>query len=82
MAVRDTCVDWLRGNEPQDDPSLKGKKDPDDGFMIKVPRRNVGPSTTQVGKLQLTCYISGKTNEISDLFQEEIKPTRFRNLNN
>ena len=48
MSVRDCCVDWLRGNEPQDDPSLKGKKDPEDGFMIKVPRRNVGPSSTQV----------------------------------
>lgn len=48
MAVRDTCVDWFRGTEPQDDPSLKGKKDPDEGFMIKVPRRNVGPSTTQL----------------------------------
>lgn len=48
MSVRDTCADWLRGVEPQDDPVLKGKKDPDDGFFIKVPRRNVGPSSTQV----------------------------------
>ncbi|XP_064608148.1 cytoplasmic FMR1-interacting protein 2-like isoform X2 [Liolophura sinensis] len=48
MSVRDTCADWLRGVEPQDDPVLKGKKDPDDGFFIKVPRRNVGPSSTQL----------------------------------
>ncbi|XP_052277859.1 cytoplasmic FMR1-interacting protein-like isoform X1 [Dreissena polymorpha] len=48
MAVRNTCVDWLRGVEPQEDPAMKGKKDPDDGFQIKVPRRNVGPSTTQL----------------------------------
>ncbi|KAJ8297562.1 hypothetical protein KUTeg_024093 [Tegillarca granosa] len=48
MAVRDTCVDWLRGVEPQEDPALKGKKDPDEGFVIKVPRRNVGPSSTQL----------------------------------
>ncbi|KAK6173555.1 hypothetical protein SNE40_016982 [Patella caerulea] len=48
MAVRDTCVDWLRGVEPHDDPALRGKKDPDDGFLIKVPRRNVGPSSTQL----------------------------------
>ncbi|XP_067662939.1 cytoplasmic FMR1-interacting protein-like [Haliotis asinina] len=48
MSVRDTCADWLRGVEPQEDPALRGKKDPDDGFHIKVPRRNVGPSTTQL----------------------------------
>lgn len=48
MAVRNTCVDWLRGVEPHEDPAMKGKKDPDEGYFIKVPRRNVGPSTTQV----------------------------------
>ena len=48
VSVRETCADWLRGVEPHDDPALKGKKDPDDGFHIKVPRRNVGPSSTQV----------------------------------
>ncbi|XP_059150444.1 cytoplasmic FMR1-interacting protein-like isoform X1 [Physella acuta] len=48
MSVRDTCVDWYRGSEPPDDPALSGKKDPPDGFPIKVPRRNVGPSSTQL----------------------------------
>ncbi|XP_061164414.1 cytoplasmic FMR1-interacting protein-like [Saccostrea echinata] len=48
LSVRDTCVDWMRGVEPHDDPAMKGKKDPDEGFTIKVPRRNVGPSTTQL----------------------------------
>lgn len=48
MSVRETCADWLRGTEPQDDPALKGKKDPENGFEIKVPRRNVGPSSTQL----------------------------------
>lgn len=47
VAVRETCADWLRGIEPQDDPALRGKKD-DDSFHMKVPRRNVGPSSTQV----------------------------------
>ena len=46
VAVRETCADWLRGIEPQDDPALRGKKD--DDFQMKVPRRNVGPSSTQV----------------------------------
>ena len=54
-SVRETCADWLRGVEPQDDPVLKGKKDPDEGFHIKVPRRNVGPSSTQV--LNYYCLI-------------------------
>ena len=48
MSVKNTCVDWLRGVEPHEDPAMRGKKDPDEGFFIKVPRRNVGPSTTQV----------------------------------
>lgn len=42
MSVRETCADWQRGVEPQADPAMKGKKDPDNGFGIKVPRRNVG----------------------------------------
>ncbi|KDR09197.1 cytoplasmic FMR1-interacting protein isoform X1 [Zootermopsis nevadensis] len=48
VSVRETCADWQRGVEPQADPALKGKKDPDNGFGIKVPRRNVGPSSTQL----------------------------------
>lgn len=48
LSVRETCADWLRGTEPDEDPALKGKKDPEQGFEIKVPRRNVGPSSTQV----------------------------------
>lgn len=42
MSVRETCADWQRGVEPLQDPALKGKKDPENGFAIKVPRRNVG----------------------------------------
>lgn len=49
MSVRETAAEWSRGIEPTDDPALKGKKDPSDGtFKIQVPRRNVGPSSTQV----------------------------------
>ena len=50
VSVRETCADWLRGVEPHDDPALKGKKDSDD-FHIRVPRRNVGPSSTQVSAI-------------------------------
>ena len=48
VSVRETAADWFRGMEPKDDPALKGKKDTADGFKIQVPRRNVGPSSTQV----------------------------------
>lgn len=48
MSVRETAADWQKGSEPTDDPILKGKKDPDGGFKIGVPRLNVGPSSTQL----------------------------------
>ena len=48
MSVRETCADWIRGIEPHDDPALKGKRDPEGGYDSKVPRRNVGPSSTQL----------------------------------
>lgn len=46
--VRDACADWFRGAEPEDDPALRGKKDPEGGFPIKLPKRKVDPSSTQV----------------------------------
>lgn len=49
QSVRETCADWMRGYEPSEDPALKGKKDAE--YEIKAPRRNVGPSSTQVKKL-------------------------------
>ncbi|XP_071452530.1 cytoplasmic FMR1-interacting protein isoform X2 [Hetaerina americana] len=49
VSVRETCADWQLGVEPQGDPALKGKKDPDNGFGIKVPRRNVGKQESTTG---------------------------------
>ncbi|XP_025103789.1 cytoplasmic FMR1-interacting protein 2-like isoform X2 [Pomacea canaliculata] len=46
--VRDACADWFRGAEPEDDPALRGKKDPEGGFPIKLPKRKVDPSSTQL----------------------------------
>lgn len=50
MSVRESCADWHRGVEPFSDPALKGKKDSESSNFggIKVPRRNVGPSSTQL----------------------------------
>ncbi|XP_076821965.1 cytoplasmic FMR1-interacting protein 1 homolog isoform X2 [Clavelina lepadiformis] len=47
-SVRETCADWYQGFEPPNDPAIKGEKDPKTGFHIDVPRRNVGPSSTQL----------------------------------
>lgn len=48
QAIRKTVCDWEAGHEPFNDPALRGEKDPKSGFDIKVPRRAVGPSSTQV----------------------------------
>jgi len=70
MSVRETCADWIRGIEPHDDPALKGKRDPEGGYDLKVPRRNVGPSSTQlymVRSLFLT-YVASEMKQIFLIF--------------
>jgi hypothetical protein len=57
VSVRETCADWQRGVEPQADPALRGKKDPDNGFGIKVPRRNVGRFHAILTYLFYFCFI-------------------------
>ncbi|XP_070541598.1 cytoplasmic FMR1-interacting protein 2-like [Ptychodera flava] len=47
-AIRDTSADWLEGSEPQNDPALKGEKDPKTGYKIERKDRNVGTSSTQL----------------------------------
>jgi len=39
LAIRDVCIDWLDGKERNEDPALRGEKDPKTGFHIEVPRR-------------------------------------------
>ncbi|KAF7253790.1 Cytoplasmic FMR1-interacting protein 1 [Varanus komodoensis] len=48
QAIRKTVCDWEGGHEPFNDPALRGEKDPKSGFDVKVPRRAVGPSSTQL----------------------------------
>lgn len=69
QAIRKTVCDWEAGHEPFNDPALRGEKDPKSGFDIKVPRRAVGPSSTQVfSRLMvvisindycMSCFLSG-----------------------
>lgn len=51
VSVRETCADWIQGIEPHDDPATKGKKDPENGYDIRVPRRNVGKNDWQSEQL-------------------------------
>lgn len=53
QAIRKTVCDWEGAREPPNDPCLRGEKDPKGGFDIKVPRRAVGPSSTQVTYAQV-----------------------------
>lgn len=69
QAIRKTVCDWEAGHEPFNDPALRGEKDPKSGFDIKVPRRAVGPSSTQVfsclmvvisiNDYCMSCFLSG-----------------------
>uniref|UniRef100_A0A672H8X9 Cytoplasmic FMR1 interacting protein 1 n=1 Tax=Salarias fasciatus TaxID=181472 RepID=A0A672H8X9_SALFA len=57
QAIRKTVCDWETGREPHNDPALRGEKDPKGGFDIKVPRRAVGPSSTQLRKVIFTLVV-------------------------
>lgn len=48
LSIRETGGDWIDGQHGRGDPILKGEKDPKTGPSIKIPDRNVGPSSTQV----------------------------------
>ncbi|XP_021955004.1 cytoplasmic FMR1-interacting protein isoform X2 [Folsomia candida] len=48
VSVRESCADWIRSYKPEEDPAMKGKKDPENGYDIKIAKRCVGPSSTQL----------------------------------
>lgn len=91
--VRDSCCDWLEGQQPGDDPVLKGEKDPKTGYTTKkVPRKCIGPSTTQLYMVRtmLECVTADKggtgkktlRKELQDLvpmepFEEFLKSSFF-----
>ena len=57
-SIRATCADWKQGTPPPNDPCLRGEKDPKGGFQPDVPRRTVGPSSTQVFDFRIFFRIS------------------------
>jgi len=79
-SVRETCADWIQGFEPPNDPAIKGEKDPKTGFHIDVPRRNVGPSSTQVGRQARWRYASVRCCHVTKplaLLSEVPEVTKF-----
>lgn len=42
VSVRESCADWIRNYRPEEDPAMKGKKDPENGYDIKISKRCVG----------------------------------------
>ncbi|XP_013092807.2 cytoplasmic FMR1-interacting protein 1 homolog isoform X1 [Biomphalaria glabrata] len=76
MSIRETCSDWYDDTEPRNDPALAGKKDPPDGFQIKVKRRNVGPSSTQLYMVRtmLESLIDERSGAKKNLRKDHVAP--------
>uniref|UniRef100_A0A8C0Y3I3 Cytoplasmic FMR1-interacting protein n=1 Tax=Cyprinus carpio carpio TaxID=630221 RepID=A0A8C0Y3I3_CYPCA len=70
QAIRKTICDWEAGREPHNDPALRGEKDPKGGFDIKVPRRAVGPSSTQVCGSLIPNFYTIKDRNILQKFRQ------------
>lgn len=69
VSVRETSADWIKGVEPPEDPALKGKKDPDNGFEIKVNRRNVGKLAGETIVTASTSTATATATAISTTYQ-------------
>ena len=63
LAIRDVCCDWLDGKERTDDPALRGEKDPKIGYNIKLPRRCIRLSSTQVSSIGMETREYGIMND-------------------
>lgn len=48
LSIRETGGDWTDAQHGRQDPIMKGEKDPKSGPSIKIPERDVGPSSTQL----------------------------------
>jgi len=74
-AVKNTCADWYRGKEPEDDPALKGKKDEKGSvFKIERPPRCIGPSSTQLYlvRTMLESLISERGNKSKKNYRKDL----------
>lgn len=82
MSVRNTCADWSKGQEPKDDPCLKGKKDPADGYQIKMSRRTAGPSSTQLYMVRtmLESLLTEKSGTAKKALRKDIDSQYLRTI--
>ena len=68
LAIRDVCIDWLDGKERNEDPALRGEKDPKTGFHIEVPRRSDGGGRCKVHMRLVVCMLSHYCPLVSQLY--------------
>lgn len=80
-SVRSTCADWLRGVEdPLDQANKADLSKPNIyDFEVRVPRRNVGPSSTQlyIVRTMLESLVSGKAHGEKSTIRKYIDGASF-----
>lgn len=85
-SVRGTCADWMRGVEDPIDRANKSdlSKSVVSEFEIHVPRRNVGPSSTQLYMVRtmLESLVSGKAHGDKSTLRKYIDSTSFVSIEN
>lgn len=64
LSIRDTGGDWIDGVYGDKDPVLKGEKDAKTGHQVKIPDRDVGPSSTQVAWYIKQCFCFQMQGEV------------------
>lgn len=85
-SVRSTCADWMRGVEDPMDQATKSdlSKPAVADFEVRVPRRNVGPSSTQLYMVRsmLESLVSGKAHGDKSTLRKYIDSASFVNIEN
>jgi len=85
-SVRSTCADWMRGVEDPIDRANKSdlSKSAVADFEIHVPRRNVGPSSTQLYMVRtmLESLVSGKAHGDKSTLRKYIDGASFVTIEN
>lgn len=85
-SVRSTCADWKRGLEDPIDQATKSdlSKTHVADFQVDVPRRSVGPSSTQlyIVRAMLESLVSGKTHGDKSTLKKYIDNSSFAAIEN
>lgn len=85
-SVRGTCADWIRGIEdPLDQANKSDLSKPEvTSYEVRVPRRNVGPSSTQLYMVRtmLESLVSGKAHGDKSTLRKYIDGASFMAIEN